>query len=71
MISCSHYTRFIGNKRVTSAGAVKYLQQKLDLTKWHMRGASAGALVACLAACNVDPQYAYEVAHRYEILSIF
>ena len=53
-----------------SAGAVKYLQQKHDLTKWHMRGASAGALVACLAACNVDPQYAYEVAHRYKMLSI-
>ncbi len=49
---------------VMPAGAVKYLQQMHDLTKWHMRGASAGALVACLAACNVDPQYAYEVANR-------
>lgn len=46
-------------------GAVKYLQQRHDLTKWQMRGASAGALVACLAACNVDPQEAYEAADRY------
>lgn len=45
-------------------GAMKYLQQQHDLTKWQMRGASAGALVACLAACNVDPEKAYEAAHR-------
>ncbi|CAL5223367.1 g5872 [Coccomyxa viridis] len=45
-------------------GAVKYLQERHDLTRWQMRGASAGGLVACIAACNVDPEKAYEAAHR-------
>ena len=54
-----YYTECSGN-----VGAVKYLRQRHDLTKWQMRGASAGALVACLAACNVDPEKAYEAAHR-------
>ena len=57
----------LGNRLTCLAlapGAVKYLQQQHDLTQWQMRGASAGALVACLAACNVDPQEAYEAAHR-------
>ena len=46
------------------AGAVKYLQQRFDIQKWQMRGASAGALVATLAACNVDSEVAFECAHR-------
>ncbi|BDA50930.1 probable 1-acylglycerol-3-phosphate O-acyltransferase Pnpla3 [Coccomyxa sp. Obi] len=45
-------------------GAVKYLQQRFDIHKWQMRGASAGALVATLAACNVDSEVAFECAHR-------
>lgn len=45
-------------------GAVKYLQQRYDIQKWQMRGASAGALVATLAACNVNSDVAFECAHR-------
>ena len=47
-----------------NAGAVKYLQQRYDLTSWQMRGASAGALVATLAACNVSPDQALICADR-------
>ena len=49
------------------AGVVKYLQQRYDLTTWQMRGASAGALVATLAACNVDTEMALTVAHRLAV----
>lgn len=43
---------------------MKYLQQRYDLTAWQMRGASAGALVATLAACNVGPDQALICADR-------
>jgi predicted acylesterase/phospholipase RssA len=49
---------------VCFAGAVKYLQQRFDIERWQMRGASAGALVATLAACNVNSEVAFESAHR-------
>lgn len=46
------------------SGIVKYLEEHYDLTKVHVRGASAGALLATLAACNVDPKTALDSAHR-------
>ena len=49
------------------AGAVKYLQQRFDIERWQMRGASAGALVATLAACNVNSEVAFESAHRLSV----
>lgn len=49
------------------AGAVEYLQQRYALSKWQMRGASAGALVATLAACNVNIDTAFECAHRLSV----
>ncbi len=36
-------------------GVMKYLAQVYDLSKVEFTGASAGALVAVLTACNVDP----------------
>lgn len=47
-------------------GVVKYLQQRYpsSMATWQMRGASAGALTATLAACNVDMDRAYESAKR-------
>ncbi|EIE27184.1 hypothetical protein COCSUDRAFT_45766 [Coccomyxa subellipsoidea C-169] len=48
-------------------GAVKYLQQRFDIERWQMRGASAGALVATLAACNVNSEVAFESAHRLSV----
>lgn len=32
-----------------------------------MAGASSGALVACLAACNVDPELVFEEAYKLAI----
>ena len=49
------------------AGAVKYLQQRYDLKTWQMRGASAGGLVATLAACNVSSDAALDLAHRLAV----
>ncbi|CAL8470382.1 g9924 [Coccomyxa elongata] len=48
------------------AGVVKYLQQRYpsSMANWQMRGASAGALTATLAACKVDMDRAYESAKR-------
>jgi predicted acylesterase/phospholipase RssA len=46
---------------------VKYLQQRYDLTTWQLRGASAGALVATLAACNVDTEKAFAYAHQLAV----
>ena len=36
-----------------TAGVIKYLIQMYDLSAIEFRGASAGALIACLAACQV------------------
>ena len=49
------------------AGIIKYLEEHYDLTKIHVRGASAGALVATLAACNVDPRRALDLAHSLSV----
>ena len=46
------------------AGALKALQEMYDLDEMHMTGASAGALCAVLAGCNVDMDRAFEVASR-------
>lgn len=48
------------------AGVVKYLQHRYasSMDSWQMRGASAGALTATLAACHVDVDHAYDCAER-------
>ena len=43
---------------------MKALQEMYDLDEMHMTGASAGALCAVLAGCNVDMDRAFEVANR-------
>jgi hypothetical protein len=43
------------------AGAVKYLQQRYDLTQVEMAGASGGALAALLAGCDVNADQVLEV----------
>ena len=48
-------------------GIVQYLEERYDLTKVQVRGASAGALVATLAACNVDPRRALDRAHALAV----
>ena len=48
-------------------GVVKYLQQRYDLKTWQLRGASAGALVATLAACNVDTERAFAYAQQLAV----
>eukprot|EP00892_Ulva_mutabilis_P003701 jgi/Ulvmu1/1702/UM116_0015.1 len=48
-------------------GAVKFLQEKYDLTKVPMAGASSGSLVACLSACGVDPDLIVEEAYQLSI----
>ncbi|KAK9837125.1 hypothetical protein WJX81_004755 [Elliptochloris bilobata] len=45
-------------------GVVKYLQTHFDLSSVQLRGASAGGLVACLCACNVDPERVVRLAHE-------
>ena len=47
-----------------SAGAINYLQQHYDLQKMRYVGASAGALVATIAACGVSPESAVDCAYR-------
>lgn len=37
---------------VSGAGVIKYLMQVYDLSAIEFRGASAGALISCLAACQ-------------------
>jgi len=46
------------------AGAAKSLLQHYNLSKAHLMGASAGALTAALAACDIDFDRAFEVAQR-------
>ena len=46
------------------AGAIKYLQQHYDLQQMRYVGASAGALVATIAACGVSPESAVDCAYR-------
>lgn len=48
------------------AGVVKYLQQRYSssMATWQMRGASAGALTATLAACRVNVDSAFDSALR-------
>ncbi|GMH37657.1 hypothetical protein BSKO_05530 [Bryopsis sp. KO-2023] len=45
-------------------GAVLWLSENYDMSKVPMAGASGGALAATLAACNVDPYKAAQVADR-------
>ena len=47
------------------AGALKALQEMYTLDEMDMTGASAGALCAVLAGCNVDMDRAFEVASRF------
>ena len=46
------------------AGAVKALQESYNLDDCFLSGASAGALIAVLAGCKVDMDYALGVAER-------
>ncbi|KAK9804463.1 hypothetical protein WJX73_004309 [Symbiochloris irregularis] len=48
-------------------GIIKYLEEHFDLTKVEARGASAGALIATLAVCNVDPRKALDLAHSLSV----
>ncbi|KAK9806776.1 hypothetical protein WJX72_002404 [[Myrmecia] bisecta] len=50
-------------------GVIKYLEEQFDLDKVHMVGASAGALIATLAACNIDPENAIQTAYHIAIES--
>lgn len=45
-------------------GAAQYLIQNYDLSKVQHVGASAGALVAALLCCGVEPKDALKAAHR-------
>lgn len=49
---------------VNVPGAIKYLLQHYEADKIQFVGASAGALVATIAACRVDPEAAVECAYR-------
>ena len=33
-------------------------------------GASAGALIATIAACDVDPEHAVEAAYKWDFISL-
>jgi predicted acylesterase/phospholipase RssA len=46
---------------------VKYLVEQYDLTQVPMAGASSGSLVACLAACGVDPGLIVDEAYQLSI----
>jgi hypothetical protein len=48
-------------------GAVKYLRTRYDLTQLPMAGVSSGSLVACLSACNVDPQLMVDGAYQLAV----
>lgn len=48
-------------------GALKELQERYDLTKVPMAGASSGALVAVMAACDVDPELIFEEAYKLAV----
>jgi predicted acylesterase/phospholipase RssA len=48
-------------------GAVKFLVEQYDLTRVPMAGASSGSIVACLAACGVDPQLIVDEAYQLSI----
>jgi hypothetical protein len=48
-------------------GVIKYLIENFDLGGVRLLGASAGALVAVLAACDIDPDRAVRAAHRVSI----
>ena len=61
----------IDNSRmfVSIAGVIKYLMQMYDLSAIQFRGASAGALISCLAACqarrNIPPEKpSWKLTHR-------
>ena len=41
-----------------------YLMGRYDFSRMQFVGASAGALVATIAACEVDPETAVKVAYR-------
>ena len=62
--------RFVGRKNahfkivVCDAGALEYLMEKYDLSKMQFVGASAGALIATIAACDVEPELAVQSAYR-------
>ncbi|EFN59130.1 hypothetical protein CHLNCDRAFT_137944 [Chlorella variabilis] len=45
-------------------GCLRYLHRNFDLTKVQLVGASAGGLIATLAACGVDEDKAVRVANR-------
>ncbi|GAB4818121.1 hypothetical protein N2152v2_005167 [Parachlorella kessleri] len=49
------------------AGVLKYLTQHHDLSSLKLRGASAGALIVALAACEVDIDRAVERAHELAV----
>jgi len=49
------------------AGVLKYLMQHHDLSSLRLRGASAGALIVALAACEVDIDRAVERAHELAV----
>lgn len=48
-------------------GAVKFLREHYDITNVPMAGASSGSLIACLAACGVDPEVTLEAAHALSL----
>ena len=43
---------------------MKALQETHNLDSFALRGASAGAVIAVLAGCKVDMDYALDVAER-------
>jgi predicted acylesterase/phospholipase RssA len=48
-------------------GAVRYLRQHYDLERVPMAGASSGGVVACLAACGVDPDRIFDAAYTLAV----
>ena len=46
------------------AGAVKAMQESIDLDEYHFAGASAGSISAVFAACNVDMDEAFSLTVR-------
>lgn len=46
---------------------IQYLQEHFEMDQVPLIGASAGALVATLAACKVDSETALQVAYRLSL----
>ena len=59
-----HYLANLLKQGVSQAGAVKALHEMYDLDKYSLTGASAGAVIAVLAGCKIDMDYALDVAER-------